>query len=313
MNRIAASSLTPEHGWLALATCLGIAACLQPDLLYVLALALFGLPHVLWEMGWVGRVWFRAVPRVFWLALGGALGLQGWARLSVWSGRIDAPTAATLDLMTLALALLAVLVLAGRVRDWRGRAVLVLAAVLAVIVYRVACTPLVLAVLSVLAIAHNFTPVGLVPRGARLGRWPARPVFVALFAAPVLLFAARWALHSSLAAPAAPRPGEWIWADAMSRQLAAALLPALVWSQCLHYLAVMVLVPRALGGAWPGLPARALALAASAGLAMFFMVDFASARGLYAVASGMHAWLEWPLILLVAAGMAPAPPRPDPV
>ena len=305
MNRRNDARFTPDHAWLVLAACLGAAACLQPDLLYVLALGLFGLPHICWKMGWVARCWSRTTPRAFWVALGGALGLQGWARMSSWSGRIDASTAAALDLMTLALALLAVLVLAWRVRSWRGRATLALAAALAVLVHRVAGTPLVLPVLAMLAIAHNFTPIGLVPGGARIGGWPARAVFIVLFAAPVVLFASRWALHSPLATATAPRPGEWVWVDASSRDLAAALLPALVWSQCLHYLAVMVLVPRAMGRAWPGLPARPLALAASAGLMMFFMVDFSSARGLYAVASGMHAWLEWPLLLLVAAGMSP--------
>lgn len=107
-----ASGPTPEHAWLVLALSLGAAACLQPDLLYVLALSLVGLPDLLWETGWVRQCWFRTVPRVFWFALVGALGLQGWACLSLRIGRIDRPTAATLHLTMLALAHLAVLVLA---------------------------------------------------------------------------------------------------------------------------------------------------------------------------------------------------------
>ena len=41
------------------------------------------------------------------------------------------------------------------------------------------------------------------------------------------------------------------------------------------------------------------ALAASLLLSLYFIYDFTQARQLYAVAAGIHAWLEWPLIALL--------------
>jgi hypothetical protein len=290
------------HGWIVLAGGLGIVALWQPIILYLIALSVFGLPHVLWEMAWVRRVWGASLPRMTCLYLLAALLLQACARFALWFDRIDAPTAAACDTATLALALLATLTLRHHVAPQRRRLFIVIALLIPAALIAVADTPHVLMLLFTLAIAHNFTPIALVPRDARIGRWPARTVMIAVFTAPLLLFAALWALALPFSLPGSLRPAEFGWAQSISPRLAAALLPALVWAQCLHYLAVIYLMPRSIGQAWKGLPLRPVALAASGLLLVYFTADFKAARGLYAVAAGVHAWLEWPLILLALSG-----------
>jgi hypothetical protein len=299
------------HGWIALAALLGVAALWQPTALYLFALAVFGLPHVLWEMAWVRRVWGAALPRAAWICLLAALLLQACARLALWRGRIDAATAAACDAATLALALLATLLLLRRVRAGHRVLLAGFAVLLPLALFAVADTPQVLGVLALLAIAHNFTPIGLMPAGARIGAWQARRVMLVLFAAPVLLFALLWALQTPGLEVASLRPAELGWVQGYSPRLAAALLPALVWAQSLHYLAVLHLMPRAIGSAWQGMPLRALALVACGLLLAYFIQDYRAARGLYAVAAGMHAWLEWPLILLALLGFSTHRAAPD--
>lgn len=290
------------HGWIVLAGGLGIVALWQPIILYLIALSIFGLPHVLWEMAWVRRVWGDSLPRMTCLYLLVALLLQACARFALWFDRIDAPTAAACDAATLALALLATLTLRHHVAAQRRLLFIVLALLIPIALLAVADTPHVLMLLYLLAIAHNFTPIGLMPSDARIGRWPARRVMIVVFTAPLLLFVVLWVLAPPLAQTGSLRPAEFGWAQSFSPRLAAALLPALVWAQCLHYLAVIYLMPRAIGQAWKGLPLRPVALAASGLLLAYFIADFTAARGLYAIAAGAHAWLEWPLILLALSG-----------
>ena len=305
-------SLLKSHHWIVLAAVLGIVALWQPVALYLMALAVFGLPHVLWEMAWVRRVWGASLPRAVWICLLLALVLQASARIALWRGRIDGSTAAACDAATLALALVATLLLLRRVLQQRRFLLITLGGLIPLALLVVADTPYVLSLLVILAIAHNFTPVGLMPQGARIGHWPARTVMLVLFAAPLLLFAVLWGISMPLTELSALRPAELGWAQGFSPRLAAALLPALVWAQCLHYLSVLYLMPRAIGRDWQGLPLRPLALAVSGLLLAYFIVDFSAARGLYAVAAGVHAWLEWPLILLAVSGFsAKWSPSPD--
>lgn len=297
------------HWWITLAALLGVVAVWQPIGLYLFALAVFGLPHVLWEMAWVRRVWGAALPGLTWICLLGALLLQACARVALWRGTIDGATAAVCDVATLSMAILATLLLLRQVPA-RQRVLLGASAVLlSLALFSVADTPYVLGVLAVLAIAHNFTPIGLMPAYTRIGPWPARQVMLLLFTAPLVLFVLLWALQVAAPSDAALHPAEWGWVQGYSLRLGSALLPALVWAQCLHYLAVLHLMPRAIGSDWQGLPLRPLALVACGLLLAYFIGDFGAARGLYAVVAGMHAWLELPLILLSVLGLGVRPSR----
>mgnify|MGYP006274696433 CR=1 FL=1 len=87
-----------------------------------------------------------------------------------------------------------------------------------------------------------------------------------------------------------------------------ALLSAVALAQVLHYYCVIRLLPaaeaRRSGRAMLSPGACAAALAATAALAAYFWADPAAARGLYAVAAGAHAWLEWPVLLMAWLGAA---------
>lgn len=294
-------------GPLVFAALLGAAAVARPDVLYVLALAGFGGAHVAWELAWVRRAWRDALPASGWAFLGLALAAQAVARAGGVLHLLGPDAAARADLATLACAIAAVWTRWPATRDLRGRLALALAGGLAAATWWLSSRPgLLVPALAILAMAHNLTPVALVPRGARLGGLPARAVLAGLFAAPLALGAAlAFAGHRPVVG-FLPLPPEWRWADIAASGRAGALLPALVWAQCLHYLAVIVLVPRALGPSLGRAPARGWIVAAcGAALAFAFLARFADTRGWYGVASGLHAWLEWPLVMLALVGRGP--------
>lgn len=213
---------------------------------------------------------------------------------------------AQVDLLALSLAVASVLTRWPSATGTRERVMLVAAAGAAVAVWWLSARPwAALPTLSLLAMLHNLTPVALVPRQANLGRWPARSVLAALFAGPLLMAVILAAAGYQPDVGVLPLPPEWQWADGALAAGAGGLLPALVWAQCLHYLAVIVLVPCALGGAVGQPPALRWILAGCGVLLFAFLWRFADTRGWYGVASGLHAWLEWPLVALWLAGRAP--------
>lgn len=291
-----------HNPWWGLAAVLGLIACLQPVALYLCALAVFGLPHVVWEMAWVRRVWAGRLPSAFWCCTVLALLIQASARSLLWLGRMDAATTAACDVATLGLAVLGTLWLMPMLLRPRRFVLGLVALLLPFALLAVADTPYVMGVLAGLAIAHNFSPLGLVPPHARIGQHAARNVMGLLFLCPVLLFAMRWIWGVATNSELTAAPGELLWLQGVDPSLAQALLPALVWAQCLHYLCVLILMPRTLGHRWSAASWRPLALLVSALLLAGFCVDYGAARSLYSIAAGMHAWLEWPLILLALCG-----------
>lgn len=285
---------------------LTLLAVMAPAPLYVVAVSAFSLPHVLWEMAWLRQTLAGRLPAAWWLCAGAVVLLQAAARLGSWRGWLDASAAVTLDMFTLA-ALALTVVLARRllVRPWLtlGSAVLMAGGLIAA-VYADA----VFSTLALLSIAHNFTPLALAPAGATLSRHPLRPMLLALFALPcgliLMTLAVGW-----LGAPvsnAAPdfgiyQPSELRWLAQFDARIAS-LLPALVLAQCLHYYSVIRLLPQSLGpGEWR-MDFKGAAVLGSAALAAYFALDFKDARGLYAIAAGAHAWIEWPVMLLVMGG-----------
>jgi hypothetical protein len=289
-------------GWLVLWVGAGVLALWQPVALYLSVLAWLGLPHVLWEATWVSRAWLPSLPRTVWFGVAAALATQALTRSALAMDRIDAMTAANADLVSLALAVAAVLPLlrGASVGVWLAR-FLALIAIPALLVST--GTAGAIGVLVGLSIVHNFTPIGLVPSRWRFAGMRLQHLLLALFAAPLLLFVILALIEPPL--PSGTLPAEADWVAALSPRLAAALLPALVWAQCLHYLSVLYLIPKAMGPSWSGLPLRPLALAVCGSLTVCWMTEPVMARRLYAIAAGMHAWLEWPLILVAIAGHGP--------
>lgn len=295
---------------------LAIAAMLAPLQMYLIALILFGLPHVLWEMNWVRHTYRRSLPTPWWMAFFAILLLQATARLGTWANVVPAEITMAVDALTLAL--LAFLVAKAVHRHGGPRAWL--AAVIAVVI---GCGLIVAVdagsvagVLLVLAVVHNFTPLALVPPNQRFGKTQARRALALLFTLPWLLAAA--ILVSGFSSPVsnamgsvpegAWMPNETVWLRQHFAAGFAAALSGLVLSQCLHYYCVLRLLPATLkpdvSRKW-----QTGALAASVALTLYFVYDFTSARKLYSVAAGVHAWLELPLMLLLLSGIALQPSR----
>jgi hypothetical protein len=162
---------------------------------------------------------------------------------------------------------------------------------------------MVIAALMVLAIAHNFTQFLLAPGEARLHGKPAHGLLGALFVLPwlltfVMLFIEPFGSESWRSGLSAWQPSEVSWVGTHFSSGIHAVLSGLVLAQCLHYYSVIRLLPASTSSELPSSWWLAASLAASVLLTLYFFVDYKSDRGLYAVAAGFHAWLEWPLILM---------------
>lgn len=279
-----------------------VLALMAPLPLYLLALVLFGLPHVLWELAWIRRHGARRFPAWWWLMLAAPLVLQALGRLAVWAGWLGSSGAVAVDLATLAAALVLVAALPGR--GWRHRATQAAAVLFAgglCLALRLDSLELALGLLVLLSLAHNFTPLGLAQLAPDLPEGVAKglrvlcvlPLLVAVL--PATGFATPETWNAGLVPWLPPEVG-WL----AERWPGPGWLSAVVLAQCLHYYAVLRIFPqcggpRLLPGRW-----LTLAVLATVLLAATYLIDFRTARQLYGVAAGVHAWLEWPLLLCLA-------------
>ncbi|ENO89508.1 hypothetical protein [Thauera linaloolentis] len=280
--------------------------------LYLAALAVFGLPHVVWEMGFLRSRYAGRWPWAWWLALWAVLLAQAVVRGAVWVDTYSATLGQIVDLLSL-LALGLIVAAAPAGAGWRVR-LAGLAAALAV--WLLLERGDVLHALLVLAVLHNFTPLAMVWDMRR--EQPRSPAVRALawavsglFLLPLLVAFSGWsgaflppALGMQMPLLEAQWPPQWGGVQH------SAVLSAIVLAQCLHYYCVIVLLPRAeqRRSGQPVLP-RGLQLATWAAAALmtaYYAADHASARQLYAVAAGIHAWLEWPVLLMAWLSRPPA-------
>jgi hypothetical protein len=285
-------------------------ALVVPGPLYLVSLALLGLPHVLWELAFL-RSRYAGRWQVGWLMLVGLiLGVQVILRTATWLGFFSSEALPVADLLVLMGLLVAVLA-APRSVGWRARVGALAAALVLVGVLQAGQMTL---ALLVLALVHNFTPVGLAwnlaQEDAAYRSLALRVTLV--FLLPVVVFALGvagwwpqpwvgigqdWLLaqspFSATAKSAVPDPAA----------LQSAIASAMVLAQCLHYDQVLRVLPAAeakrTGHQTMPASIQRWALVASGSLAFYFAWAFADARQLYAVAAGLHAWLEWPVLLLV--------------
>ncbi len=301
-----------------------LAATSAPLLVYSVTLAVFGLPHVLSELRYVSR---RFGPDLgerlrlgLLILLGGVLLLRGGRQLGWWTGL--AVTRVEL-LLALSLALLVAPAL------WRagGRTRVIGLGLLALGAIGVAISPV--HTLFALAISHNWTPVGFLAdafSGARR-RGVMLACFVIFLVIP-LLIASGLPMHALAQAglylpeqsvlptgPLAGHFGAYLAPDWRDQPWTEAAFQALVYAQCLHYAAVLIVLPR-LQRAPTGWPAR-LAEVEDArfgvmcvGVALvslaWYSSDFDGARGFYSLPAGVHAWVELPLLLLALIPLQPS-------
>ena len=290
-----------------------LVATVWPLLAYTTSLACFGLAHVVVELRYVDGRFGRRLPRGLWLLAG--LPLLGI--VAVRGSRLVASFASDWPLRV-ELTLVASMVLVGAALAWRWRPpVGVVGALLgAVLLAGVVIAPI--ETLLVLAIGHNLTPLGFVveraPAGAR-GRSLALGGLVFL-GAPLLVASGTvgWALADVVdvdcrffSAAALPQHlGVYLWPAWQQTDIAVQIFSAAVCAQLLHYGAVLVWLPRALGDddkpvlRWD-VRFAAVVVVCAIGMALHFAVDFAGARVVYGIAAAVHAWLELPVLLAALA------------
>lgn len=172
----------------------------------------------------------------------------------------------------------------------------------------------VLHALLVLAILHNFTPLAMVWDMRR--EQPHNPVVrtlawavSGLFLLPLLVAFSGWSGAFSPTALGMQMPLlEAQWPPPWGGVQRSAVLSAIVLAQCLHYYCMIVLLPRAeqqrSGQSVLPRGLRLATWATAALMAAYYAADHASARQLYAIAAGIHAWLEWPVLLMALLGCA---------
>lgn len=292
-----------------------IAALCVPQPLYILSLAVFGLPHIVWEMGFIRRRYAGRWPNWWWYAVCVILIGNASVRTAFWLGLCSADTTQAVDLLALMLLGLTVL-FAPTGSGWRVR---LAALVLMVLMWYLLHMGDVITPLLVLAQIHNFTPVllawdysrnhgaeGDVQRRSRKASsapaQTARTVIV-LFVLPIIVACSGWQGFHAMSATAS-------WPSMLDSQIPAtwlshdrpALWSAMVLAQCLHYVSVIHLLPRTLASSegTSVLPrwVKLLTGMSVVLILLYYVHDIGGARKLYAVASGFHAWLEWPVILL---------------
>lgn len=289
-----------------------IGALSLPLPMYLASLAVFGLPHIIWEMGFLRSRYAGRWSGAWWLALWGVLLAQAAARGAVWLGAYSPAASQIVDLLSLLL--LGLIVAAAPAgTGWRAR----LAGLLgAAGVWLLLERGEILSALLVLALLHNFTPLAMAWDMARGDRGDPRARMLAwavtgLFALPLLVAFSGWTGIAMPDAAAAMTAGQSSlldaqWPQAWSVERRPAILSAIVLAQCLHYYCVIVLLPGA-EHARTGKPVLSrrggrLAWAAAAMALAYYLVDYTGARHFYAVAAGAHAWLEWPVLLMAWLG-----------
>lgn len=302
---------------------LAAAAVSAPVWTYALSLALFGLPHVAYELRYVDQRFGSRIGAGPAALLAAGLLLVAALRLAGIGGIGDAESRLALELgLGAMLALAMVPLMAARSTAAAG---------LGACVVMLGCTMAALDPLTGIvgfALLHNLTPVGLLwerLRGAerRRAMTACAMVFVAVPAAIAsgLLGAALAGsgLEATLSGPAAAGDlahhiGVFVppaWVDTAS---GADLFRAAAFLQCMHHGVVLLVLPRLGAGsragetqlAWPRPRTFGCTVAAATiVLAVAHLVSFHDARACYGVFAAIHAWIEVPVLLLACAAAAP--------
>jgi len=303
------------------------AASALPLLVYSVSLAVFGLAHVLAELRYVDtRFGARIGARLRWTLgalLLGVFGLRGLGVLGV-----QVPHAKLLELgIVVALCASVVPVLGQRSALRAG------VAGAAVVGFATCAWLWPLETLFVLTFTHNLTPVGFVAERLRGRRRVLALAACALVFGLIPLVIASGLPLRVLDGWGAARPEASVLPTVTdlgahlgaflpeglrrSPDYTLSLFAAAAYLQCMHYAAVLHVLPAFdADDAWTGAqnavpwPARrpftVALLAVGALLLIGFWFDFAGARKGYGTLAAVHAWVELPLLLLATGVTAEA-------
>ncbi len=299
---------------LVAAACAGvtiIGVSVAPIATFVLMLSAFGLPHVIYELRYCdARFSARTAPRLLTI-MGLLLALIALGRVGNGTQMLPSSLFVPLELgLGATLALVAAWHM--RAHRWLGAAVgLGLA---------LGATYFPLETFLAWAWLHNLTPVGFVAElteGEERWQW-MKVLFLPFVVLPGLV--ATGVFHEGLAALV--NLPEWQAASAFGagdtpllsflppQSYDLNLFSAAVVAQAMHYVAVIVLLPRLLqarGSAaptqtivrWPDWRSFAAIVAVTSAIAfVVYAVSYRDARAAYAVAAAIHAWIELPVLLM---------------
>jgi len=295
--------------WVAVAAASVAAVAIAPLAAFVLMISAFGLPHVLYELRYVDERFSARTPRVALTVIGILLGVIALARIG--NGAQIIPS---IYFVPLELGLGATLAFTGAFFMRENR---VLGAVVG-IAFALGAAFAPIATFLIWAWIHNLTPMGFVAEiteGEERKRW-LWLLSIAFFVLPA--FVATGVFHEAASSA---------WGDALQavsvfgaddRPLLSFLpagssdlhlFSAAVVAQSMHYVAVIVLLPRLLATKqvapsrtlvpWPSWRVFAGAVAAIATVGFgIYAVSYSDARAAYSVAAAIHAWVEVPILLL---------------
>lgn len=294
-----------------------ILAIVAPLACYTVALAMFGLPHVLSELRYIDRRFSRRLDAHRLILLAGILAAVVAIRVATVFHFIPVGIGVPAELSGVA-----VLALASAGGPGSRKALAL--AVAATIGTATLLAPFGTA--TILSIVHNLTPLGLLwqllpgKQRARATAWAALP----LLAMPLLLatglprLALQWlGLSVSPADPLGAGPLAdhlFVYVPAVLTGTAQAidLFTASVVAQGGHYVSVILILPMLLQQrdpdsagllAWPkGMGFAVLCATAGAVSLAVFLGGFAQARSLYGIAASLHAWIEVPILILALTG-----------
>jgi hypothetical protein len=296
--------------WILAAVVSVAAVAVAPIAAFVLMISAFGLPHVLYELRYVDERFSARLSPTPLTIIGALIALIAAARIANGMHIIMGDAFLWIELgLGAALALTATALM----RRNKPLGALIGAAFALGAVFAPIPTFLIWAWL------HNLTPLGFVAEiieGEERRRWLLL-LSVPFFVLPALV--ATGVFHHL--ADLLFRVAELQWTSvfgAGDRPLLSFLPPdswdlnlfsAAVVAQSMHYVAVIVLLPRLLREKqrapaativpWPSWPTFAVAVTAIAALAFgIYAVSYTDARAAYGVAAAIHAWIELPVLLL---------------
>lgn len=295
---------------------------------YTTALAFFGLAHVGSELRYIDYRFGIRLRGGFGLWVGSSLFAAVAMRLASILGLMPPGLAVALEIGFGAMMTAACVV---TMRSHRSIGILVAMALFCGAVVAPFET------LLFLAIAHNLTPLGFLA-DALTGA--VRRRVLALLAVPFLVLPLliatglpfRLLATLGLVAPDAAllasggleaNLGAYVPARLVDSDWALHIFSAAVFAQCMHYLAVIVILPRLIDGgapattlvSWPRAALFFVYLAVAAlTLAFGFAVDFKVARQVYGLIAMVHSWIEIPILVLALDRLVMAAPqaRPSP-
>lgn len=309
----------PLWVWSSVAALTIVATCFAPLATYVLMVAAFGLPHVLSELRYCDERFSARTSLVPLGIIGALVGIIAALRVAGSAAILSSYTA---TLVELGLGAVLALAAAWFMRRWKLAGIAIAFAFGIGVVYAPIPTFL------VWAWVHNLTPLGFIAEATEGDERRRLVATLSIFFLLVPALVATGVFHqaafaltgfnaafgpSAFGAEARPLAA-FLWPGA-SVESDIAMFSAAVVAQSMHYVAVILFLPRLITQRrhlaqgeplvpWPhrwSMFAWGVAGLAAAGFVVY-AVDYSSARSAYGVVAAIHAWIELPIFLMALGG-----------